>query len=159
MEYMRYNPVIIQSLLDGHTDIILRNGPLKELANDANICFQRLMDVFVRIGPRDKQSGNWDRLLNVLLQQYPDKVSFKQEGQNYVIVMANTQWQPRVLGKKGPRGLKLSVPSRGWEYDFLTFSEFNVTNLFAIDEHMPLIVAQAEKLCLLAKITLASHTI
>ena len=151
---MKYNPVIIQSLLDSHTDIILRNEPLKELADDAGVCFQRLMDVF----PRDKQSSNWDRFLDVLLQ-YPEKVSFKQEGQNYVIVMANTQWQPRVLGEKGPRGLKLSVPSRGWEYDFLTFSEFNVTNLFAIDEHMPLIVAQAEKLCLLAKITLASHTI
>ena len=159
MEYMRYNPVIIQSLLDSHTDIILRNEPLKGLADDAGVCFQRLMDAFVKVGPRDKQSGNWDRFLDVLLQQYPDKVSFKQEGQNYVIVMANTQWQPRVQGKQGPRVLKLSVPSRGWEYDFLTFSEFNVTHLFAIDEHMPLIVAQVEKLCLLAKITLASHTI
>lgn len=155
---MRYNPDKIQSLLDAHTDIILKNGPLDELAPDARNCFQRLMDAFVRIGPRDKQSDNLDRFLDVLLQQYPDRVSFKQEGQNYVIVMANTKWQPGIQAKQGPRVLKLSVPSRGWEYDFLTFSEFNVTNLFAIDEQMPLIVAQAEKLCMLAKITLASYT-
>ena len=154
---MKYNPDKIQSLLDVHTDIILKNGPLEELAADARNGFQRLMDAVLTIGPRDRRPGNWNRFLDVLLQQYPDKARFKQEGRNYVILMSNTEWRPRARAAQASCVLKLTVPSRGWEYDFLTFSEFNITNLFAIDEHMPLIVAQADKLCLLARIVLASR--
>ena len=72
--------------------------------------------------------------------------------------MANSEWSPSRHGQRGPVGLVLTVPSRGWKYDIPAISlGTNVGSILAIDKFMPDLIHYAETISMLARIKLAER--
>ena len=155
---MRKSDSITKALIQHKADIILKNGPLEQLAGNGLYCFHRLMDIFCKEGPGDKRDTNWWCVLDSVLRRNPDKATFKQEGASYTIIMANSEWSPARHSQRGPIGLMLTVPSRGWKYEIPAISlGTNVGSILAIDKFMPDLIHYAETISMLARIRLAER--
>jgi len=155
---MRQSDFVTRVFIQHKADVILKNGPLEQLAVDGSACFRRLMDIFCQEGPKDKRDTNWWCILDSLLRRNPGKASFRQEGAGYTIIMENTEWTPGIQGRGGPVGLSLTVPSRGWTYEIPPTSlGTNVGTILAMDRFMPEIIHQSETMSMLARIKLAER--
>lgn len=155
---MRRSDSITKPFIQHQADIILKSGPLEQLAGDGLNCFHRLMDVLCKEGPGNKRDTNWWYVLDSVLRQNPDKATIKQEGAGFTIIMTNTEWSPSQHGQRGPVGLLLTVPSRGWKYEIPAISlGTNVGSILAIDKFMPDLIHYAETISMLARIKLAER--
>lgn len=155
---MRINESKTLAFISHKADIILHNGPLDELAGNGEECFRRLVDIFSLEGPRDKRNTNWRCVLDTVLRRLPDQATFSQNGANYTIKMANTEWSTTRISQWGPVGFILTISPRGWTYRVPgLFLGTNVGSLLAIDRFLPELVRQADILSMLAQIRLAEE--
>lgn len=155
---MRQSNYITKAFIQHKADIILKNGPLEQLAGNGLYCFHRLMDAFCQEGPGDKQDTNWWCVLDSVLRRNPDKATLKQDATSFTIIMANTEWSPSRNGRRGLVGLSLTVPSRGWKYEIPAISlGANVGSILAIDKFMPDFIHQAESISMLARIKMVER--
>ena len=153
---MRQSDSITKAFIQHKAEIILKNGPLEQLAGDGLYCFHRLMDAFCQEGPGDKRPTNWWCVLDSVLRRNPGRATFINKGSDYTILMSNTEWTPVQHGTRGPVCLNLTVPARGWTYEIpALYLGANVGTILAIDKFMPDIVHQAETISMLARINLA----
>jgi len=155
---MRQSDTITKVFIQHKAEIILRNGPLEELAGNGLTCFHRLMDIFCEEGPGDKRDTNWWCILDSILRRNPGKATFRQTGTSYTIVMSNSEWSPSHQGKRGLLGLTVTVPAKGWTYDIPSISlGSNVGSILTIDKYMPELVLQADTIAMLASIQLTER--
>lgn len=154
---MRFNDSKTKAFIAHKADIILQNGPLDELAGNGEECFQRLVDIFEREGPKDKKRTNWWCVLDTILRRIPNKVSFKQNDSNsFTILFPNSELS--IMQRHGLVDCLLTIPSKGWEHNFYgLYLGTNVGNILAIDQFLPEIIRQADILSMLAQIKLAER--
>ena len=153
---MKINESKTIAFISHKTDIILRNGPLEELAGKGEECFRRLVDIFSLEGPRDKKNTSWICVLDSALRRLPNQATFSQHGSDITIKMMNTEWSIIRMSQWGPKGFILTIPNRGWTYQVPEVSwGTNVGSLLAIDRFLPELVRQADILSMLAQIKLA----
>lgn len=147
---MRYNESFVLAFIQHKVDVILRNGPLDELATYPSLCFLRLMDVFCEEGPRDKREVSGYRVAIEMARR--DAATMEEDPHGVRLLMSHTQWVVRYVSGR-PLRVEVTVPEREWEYTF--YEPYNIGSLIAVDHYMPELVRQADILSMLARILLA----
>lgn len=147
---MRHNEKTTIEFIQHKADIILRNGPLDELASHPAQCFFRLLNVFCEEGPRDKGWVSGFRLATEMARR--GSATMEEDPRGVRLLMPHTQWI--ILYVSGlPRRVEMTVLEREWEYTF--YEPYNIGSLSAVDHYMPELVRQADILSMLARVLLA----
>lgn len=150
---MRYNEAKTRELLSRKTEIILRNGPVEELASDPALCFFRLLDAFCLDGPRDKGVVSGYRVVTELSRRSGAPMVEIPHG--VILRLPHTEWKLSYALSGRPLSLWLTVPDRSWESQF--FEPYNVGLMLAVDHFMPELQIQADILWTLARIRKAER--